>query len=217
VPGFYDGVPEISDDLRAQWEALGFDEQGFLGEVGLSKPAGEKGRSGLEMLWSRPTCEVNGIIAGYNGDGFKTVLPSKASAKISFRLVGTQDPHALRKSFRKMVQDALPDDCSVEFTSHGASPASVMATDDPAFEKARQALSDEWPNRAAFIGCGGSIPVAGYFKTILDTDSMLIGYGRDDQIHSPNEKYDVECFHKGIRSWARVLDALTYETPRPNL
>jgi acetylornithine deacetylase/succinyl-diaminopimelate desuccinylase-like protein len=84
-----------------------------------------------------------------------------------------------------------------------------MATDHPAFEQARTALSDEWPDTAAFVGSGGSIPVAGYFKTILGMDSMLIGFSRDDDaLHSPNEKYDVESFHKGIRSWARILDAL---------
>ncbi len=210
VPGFYDGVPELTDDLRAQWESLGFDAAGFLSGVDLSVPAGEAGRSVLEMIWSRPTCEVNGITGGYTGAGFKTVLPSQASAKISFRLVGTQDPWKIRESFRSMVRDALPADCSVTFKDHGAGPASVMATDDPAFEKARQALSDEWPREAAFIGCGGSIPIAGYFKDILGLDSMLIGFGNDDdQIHSPNEKYDVRSFHKGIRSWARVLDALT--------
>ncbi len=210
VPGFYDGVPELSDDLKSQWEALGFDAEGFLGDVGLKVPAGERDRSVLEMIWSRPTCEVNGISGGYTGDGFKTVLPSKASAKISFRLVGDQDPLALRKSFRAMVEAAMPEDCSVEFEGHGASPASVMSTQDPAFEKARLALSDEWPNEAAFIGGGGSIPIAGYFKSILGLDSMLIGFGIDDDlIHSPNEKYDLRSFHKGIRSWARVLDALT--------
>ncbi|MDJ0827855.1 MAG: M20/M25/M40 family metallo-hydrolase [Rhodobacter sp.] len=210
VPGFYDGVAELADEIAAQWAGLGFDEAGFLGEVGLADKAGEAGRSGLEMVWSRPTCEVNGISGGYAGDGFKTVLPSKASAKISFRLVGTQDPHAIRDSFRAMVRGLVPADCTVEFTDHGASPASVMATDDPAFEAARVALSDEWPRPAAFVGCGGSIPVAGYFKTMLGMDSMLIGFGRDDdQIHSPNEKYDLESFHKGIRSWARILAALT--------
>ncbi len=210
IPGFYDGVAEISDDLRAQWDGLGFDEKKFLAEVGLSQPAGEAGRTGLEMIWSRPTCEVNGIWGGYTGAGFKTVLPSKASAKVSFRLVGDQDPEAIRDSFRRMVRDALPPDCSVEFHGHGGAGASVMSTDDPAFEKARRALSDEWPNEAAFIGSGGSIPVAGYFKSILDTDSMLIGFGRDDDaLHSPNEKYDMESFHKGTRSWARVLAALT--------
>ncbi len=210
VPGFYDGVPELSNSMRAQWDGLGFDQDAFLADVGLGIPAGEQGRSGLEMIWSRPTCEVNGITGGYTGDGFKTVLPSKASAKISFRLVGTQDPHAIRDSFRALVRGMIPADCSVEFADHGAAPASVMSTDHPAFEQARAALSDEWPNPAAFIGGGGSIPVAGYFQSILGLDSMLIGFGRkDDQIHSPNEKYSLESFHKGIRSWARILAALT--------
>jgi acetylornithine deacetylase/succinyl-diaminopimelate desuccinylase-like protein len=210
LPGFYDGVPEIPDDLRAQWDGLNFDSAQFLGDVGLSQPAGEAGRSALEMIWSRPTCEVNGISGGYAGDGFKTVLPSRASAKISFRLVGQQDPLAIRKSFRAMVQDMLPSDCTVEFGDHGASMASATDTSGAAFEAARRALSAEWPDEAAYIGCGGSIPIAGHFQDILGTPPMLIGFGKDDdQIHSPNEKYDMESFHKGIRSWARVLDALT--------
>ncbi len=210
VPGFYDGIEELPEDIAAQWEALSFDEKAFLGDVGLSTPAGEVGRTALEMVWSRPTCEVNGITGGYTGDGFKTVLPARASAKISFRLVGGQDPHKLREAFRAYVTSMLPPDCSVEFRGHGASPASVMSTENPAFEAARGALSDEWPDTAAYIGCGGSIPIAGYFKQILGMDAMLIGFGKDDdQIHSPNEKYDMESFHKGTRSWARVLAALS--------
>lgn len=210
VPGFYDGVPDLPDELLEQWEGLGFDHKAFLDGVGLSQLAGEAGRSALEMLWSRPTCEVNGIGGGYQGEGFKTVLPSQASAKISFRLVGTQDPHAIRKSFRDMVTAMVPPDCSVTFKEHGASPASVMSIDNPAFDTARRALSDEWPDEAAFIGSGGSIPVAGYFQSLLGTESMLIGFGKDDdQIHSPNEKYDIESFHKGTRSWARILAALS--------
>ncbi|WP_439522702.1 dipeptidase [Marivita sp.] len=210
VPGFYDGVTDIPDELREQWDALGFDHKAFLKDVGLSKLAGEAGRSALEMIWARPTCEVNGIGGGYQGAGFKTVLPSKAEAKISFRLVGDQDPAAIDKSFRDMVREMLPRDFEVTFDSDGAAPASVMSIDNPAFEKARHALSDEWPDEAAFIGSGGSIPVAGYFQTLLGTESMLIGFGKDDdQIHSPNEKYDVESFHKGTRSWARILDALS--------
>ncbi|ROU03938.1 M20/M25/M40 family metallo-hydrolase [Histidinibacterium lentulum] len=209
VPGFYDGVPEIPAEIRAQWDGLGFDADAFLGAVGLSQPAGEADRTALEMIWSRPTCEINGISGGYTGEGFKTVLPSKASAKISFRLVGTQDPHAIRKSFRRMVEEMLPPDCTASWHDHGASPASVMTTDDPAFETARRALSAEWPNLAAFIGSGGSIPVAGYIRSILGMESMLIGFGRDDDaIHSPNEKYHLSSFHRGARSWVRILDAL---------
>ncbi|MFG6634769.1 M20/M25/M40 family metallo-hydrolase [Sulfitobacter sp. 1A12126] len=210
IPGFYDGVPDLPEDLEAQWQGLAFDHSAFLGDVGLSKPAGEQDRTPLEMIWSRPTCEVNGIWGGYTGDGFKTVLPSEAHAKISFRLVGTQDPLAIRENFRKMVAEMLPEDCTVEFSGHGASQASGVDIGHAMFEPARQALSNEWQVPAAYIGCGGSIPIAGHFQKILGTEPMLIGFGKDDdQIHSPNEKYDMESFHKGIRSWARIIDALT--------
>ncbi len=210
LPGFYDDVDELPEAVRAQWQSLAFDHAAFLGEVGLATPAGEAGRTPLEMLWSRPTCEVNGIWGGYTGDGFKTVLPGKAHAKISFRLVSRQDPEKLRAAFRAYVRGQLPPDCTVEFAGHGAAPASTMPVADPAFEAARRALGEEWGMPAAFIGSGGSIPIAGYFKTVLGMDAMLIGFGKDsDQIHSPNEKYDMESFHKGIRSWARVLARIT--------
>ncbi|KFI34110.1 peptidase [Haematobacter missouriensis] len=210
LPGFYDGVPELSDEMRAQWQRLAFDSADFLGQVGLSVPAGETDRTPLEMIWSRPTCEVNGISGGYEGAGFKTVLPSKASAKISFRLVGTQDPNKIETAFQDYVRSRLPADVKVEFKDHSASPASQVEISNPAFEKARRALSDEWEIPAAYIGAGGSIPIAGYFQNILHTDPMLIGFGKDDdQIHSPNEKYDLESYHKGIRSWVRILSALT--------
>lgn len=210
VPGFYDGVPELSDEMRAQWQGLAFDHRAFLGDVGLSIPAGEHDRTPLEMIWSRPTCEVNGIWGGYTGDGFKTVLPAQAHAKISFRLVGQQDPHAIRESFRAYVRAMLPADCTAEFNGYSASPAGTMATTNPAFDVARMAMSEEWNIPAAYVGCGGSIPIAGYFKTYLGMDAMLLGFAKDDdQIHSPNEKYDLESFHKGIRSWARILAKLT--------
>ena len=209
IPGFYDGVPELEPEIKAQWDALNFDATGFLGQVGLEHPAGEQGRTGLEMIWSRPTAEINGIWGGYTGDGFKTVLPSKAHAKVSFRLVGDQDPDLLRENFRSWVSAQLPADCEVSFAEHGASPASQMDISHPAFEITRKALSEEWPAEAAFVGCGGSIPVAGYFKTYLGMDSILAGFAKDDDaIHSPNEKYDLSSFHHGIRSWARVFDAL---------
>ena len=210
VPDFYDGVPELSPEQAASWDALGFDEQDFLGEVGLSKLAGERGRSALEMLWSQPTCEVNGIWSGYTGAGFKTVLPAEASAKISFRLVGTQDPVRIAENFQKMVEAMLPEDCSLTFNRHSCSPGIQMATDHPAFAQALKALSDEWPKPAAFTGGGGSIPIAGYFKDILGMDAMLIGFGKnDDGLHSPNEKFDLSSFHKGIRSWARILHEMS--------
>jgi acetylornithine deacetylase/succinyl-diaminopimelate desuccinylase-like protein len=209
IPDFYDGVPEISGDLKTQWERLGFAAGEFLGEVGLARPAGETGYSALEQIWSRPTAEVNGIWGGYTGAGFKTVIPAEAHAKVSFRLVGDQDPETIRAAFRQFITDRLPSDCRAEFVARGGGRATVMPLSDPAFEKARQALSEEWGAEAAFIGCGGSIPVVGDFKRLLGMDTLLIGFGLDDdRIHSPNEKYDLTSFTKGARSWARVLAAL---------
>jgi acetylornithine deacetylase/succinyl-diaminopimelate desuccinylase-like protein len=209
IPGFYDGVGAPPEDVAAGWEALGFSGEAFLGRVGLAAPAGERGQSSLSQLWARPTAEINGIEAGYTGAGFKTVLPAEARAKISFRLVGGQDPDRLRVAFRDWVITQVPVDCRVTFHEHGAAPASVMATDHPAFAAARRALTEEWGLEAAFVGAGGSIPIAGYFQTVLGMDSLLTGFAKDDdRIHSPNEKYDLASFHKGSRAWARILGAL---------
>jgi acetylornithine deacetylase/succinyl-diaminopimelate desuccinylase-like protein len=209
LDGFYDGVEETPENIKASWLTLGRDAKSFLGEVGLSEPSGEKGRSVLELTWARPTCEVNGIWGGYTGEGFKTVIAAKASAKVSFRLVGQQDPQKIRDSFRAYVRAQIPADCSVEFHEHGGSPAIQLSYDSPVLTKAKTALSDEWPKPAVVVGMGGSIPIVGDFQTYLGMDSLLVGYGLiDDRIHSPNEKYDLISFHKGIRSWIRILAAL---------
>jgi acetylornithine deacetylase/succinyl-diaminopimelate desuccinylase-like protein len=209
LDGFYDGVEETPENIKASWETLGRSAESFLGEIGLSVPAGEKGRSVLEMTWARPTCEVNGIWGGYTGDGFKTVIAAKASAKISFRLVGTQDPAKIRDAFRAYVTSRIPEDCDVEFHPHGGSPAIQLSYDSPALTKAKTALSDEWANPAVIVGMGGSIPIVGDFQKMLGMDSLLVGFGlNDDRIHSPNEKYDLKSYHKGIRSWVRIIAAL---------
>lgn len=209
LDGFYDDVPELPEQVAEQWRNLDFDAERFLGDVGLSVPAGEPGRSVLEQIWSRPTCEVNGIWGGYTGEGFKTVLPSEAHAKVSFRLVGNQDPEKIRAAFRAHINAHLPADCTAEFLSESGTRAATMEISNPAFEAARAALSDEWGKPGVFAGCGGSIPIAGFFQDIVGVQSMLIGFGQDDDsIHSPNEKYDMRSFHKGMRSWARILDAL---------
>ena len=209
IPDFYDGVEETPKEILDQWQSLGKTAEEFLGDVGLAIPSGEKGRSVLELTWARPTAEVNGIIGGYTGEGFKTVIAARASAKVSFRLVGKQDPAAIRANFREFVKARIPADCSVVFKEHGASPGIQLPYDSPVLQKAKQALSDEWPNPALMIGMGGSIPVVGDFQTLLGMDSVLVGYGlADDRIHSPNEKYALKSFHKGQRSWARILAAL---------
>ncbi len=209
VPGFYDCAGELDPEIKAQWKSLDFSEAKFLGEIGLSVPAGEDGRHVLEQLWSRPTCDVNGIIGGYTGTGSKTVIPAQASAKFSFRLVGKQNPEAIRDAFRAFVRKQLPADCEAEFLPHGASPALQLPLDSLYLKKAREALAAEWGTPAVLKGSGGSIPIVGNFKRDLGMDSLLIGFGvDDDRIHSPNEKYNLSSFHKGARSWARLLHAL---------
>ncbi|WJR68546.1 dipeptidase [Neorhizobium sp. CSC1952] len=209
LEGFYDGVEETPSNIKAAWEALTGGRNDFLGEVGLSELAGEKGRSLLELIWARPTCEINGISGGYAGQGFKTVIASKASAKVSFRLVGHQDPEKIRESFRAYVRSKIPADCSVEFLKHGGSPAIQLAYDSPVLTKAKTALSEEWSKPALVVGVGGSIPIVGDFQKMLGMESLLVGFGlNDDRVHSPNEKYDLKSFHKGIRSWARIMAAL---------
>ena len=211
VDGFYEGVHEVPADQLRQWQGCGFEEAEYLGGVGLTQPHGEVGYSTLEQQWARPTLEVNGMWGGYMGAGSKTVIPAQAHCKLTCRLVGDMDPDALRGKIRKHVQDRLPTDAKVVWDQDlEGSRASVMDITRPEFEAARGALSAEWNREAVFAGMGGSIPVAGYFQSILGLESMLVGFANeDDAIHSPNEKYDVESFHKGMRSWARILAALS--------
>jgi acetylornithine deacetylase/succinyl-diaminopimelate desuccinylase-like protein len=209
IPGFYDDVRELPADIRRQWEALGLTADAFLGQVGLKIPAGERDRPLIEQLSSRPTCDVNGIVGGYTGEGSKTVIPAEASAKVSFRLVGNQDPDKIRDAFRDFVRARLPADCKAEFISHAGAPAISLDWSMPALGAARRAPTKEWGKEAALIGSGASIPIVADFKRLLGMDTLLIGFGLDDdRIHSPNEKYDLVSFHKGMRSWARILAAL---------
>jgi acetylornithine deacetylase/succinyl-diaminopimelate desuccinylase-like protein len=211
LDGFYDGVEETPVDVKAMWETLGLTSEKFLGDIGLSIPSGEKGRSVMELTWARPTAEVNGITGGYTGDGFKTVIAAEASAKVSFRLVGKQDPDKVRAAFRAYVTSKIPADCSVEFHAHGGSPAIQLPYDSALLNKAKTALSAEWPKPAVTIGMGGSIPIVGDFQKMLGMESLLAGFAlADDRIHSPNEKYELNSYHKGIRSWIRIMDALRH-------
>lgn len=209
IPGFYDGVEEPPQEIADQWRGLHFDAGAFLSDVGLTTSAGERDRSPLEILWSRPTCEVNGIVGGYTGEGTKTVLPAKASAKITCRLVGKQNPERIAQSFRAFVASRLPPDVKAEFISHQGASAISLPINNQALRIARRALETEWEKPAALVGSGGSIPVVGLFKRELNMDSLLVGFALgDDRVHSPNEKYDRASFHKGARSWARILWAI---------
>jgi amidohydrolase len=209
LPGFYDGVRELPPVIRKQWEGLGLTAEKFLGPIGLKIPAGETGRLVIEQAISRPTCDINGIVGGYTGEGSKTVIPAEASAKVSFRLVGGQDPAKVSESFRAFVRARLPADCKAEFLNHACAPAVALDWSMPALAAARRALTEEWRKDAVLIGSGASIPIVADFKRVLGIDTLMVGFGLDDdRIHSPNEKYDLTSFHKGIRSWARILAAL---------
>jgi acetylornithine deacetylase/succinyl-diaminopimelate desuccinylase-like protein len=209
LPGFYDGVQDLPGDIRADLKALNLTPEEFLAPVGLKRPAGERDYMLIEQIATRPTAEINGIVGGYTGEGAKTVLPAQAMAKVSFRLVGAQDPQKVRDAFRAFVRERLPEDCKAEFTNFGLAPAFDLGFDNPALVKTRAALAAEWGRKAVTIGEGGSIPIVGDFKRVLGMDTIMVGFALDDdRVHSPNEKFDLTSFHKGTRSWARILAAL---------
>jgi acetylornithine deacetylase/succinyl-diaminopimelate desuccinylase-like protein len=210
IPDFYKGVTELSKTVKAQWAGLKFSDKKFLGAVGLKNAAGEKGRGALEQIWARPTAEVNGIWGGYIADGRKTVIPSQAHAKLTFRLVGKQSPKAVLAAFKKFAKMQMPKDAVISFSSDGGgSPASEISEHNKYIQKSAAALKSEFKKDTVLIGSGGSIPIVRSFKDILGMDSVLVGFGlSDDVIHSPNEKYNVSSFQKGIRSWVRIFAAL---------
>ena len=209
LPGFYDKVKPVSNAQRAQWDGLGFDESAFLGDIGLTTPVGERGYSALERLWARPTADINGIWGGYTGEGSKTVIAAHASAKVSFRLVPGQDADEVVAQFQQFVNDRLPPGATVEFAAFSRSPGIEVKTDTPWIRAALEALTEEYGQQAILMGCGGSIPVVTSLRSVLGIDSLLMGFGLDDdQIHSPNEKFEQACFHHGIRSHARLLGKL---------
>jgi len=206
LPGFYDRVLPVTNAQRTQWDALGFDEKAFLGGVGLSHPVGERGYSGLERIWARPTADINGIWGGYTGAGSKTVIASEASAKVSFRLVPNQDPAEVFEQFKRFVTERLPPDATASFAEFASAPGIEVSVDNPQVRAALDALAKEYGRPAVFAGSGGSIPVVTSLKSILGLDSLLIGFGLDDdQVHSPNEKFEETCYHHGIRSHVRLL------------
>lgn len=209
-PGFYDDVAELPAALREQWRSLGFDEAAFLASAGLDRSVGEDGYSVLERVWARPTCDINGVWGGYTGAGAKTVIAARASAKLSCRLVAAQDPERIFAGLRRFFEERTPPGCRWSFQRFGASPAISVPVDSAPLRRTAQALNAIYGRAPVMMGSGGSIPVVGYIRSVLGVDSLLVGFGLDDdRIHSPNEKFELACFRNGMRSHAAILDALT--------
>ncbi|RLS93043.1 MAG: M20/M25/M40 family metallo-hydrolase [Planctomycetota bacterium] len=206
IPGFYDGVGEPAPETKAQWNALGFSDTEFLGDIGLTDGYGETQRSTLERTWSRPTCDVNGIFGGYTGKGAKTVIAAHATAKVSFRLVSKQDPEKIAEAFEAFVRARLPKGCRAEFERHGTNPAIEVSEQSRFLAAADRGLRTVFGKSPLLIGSGGSIPAVGSIGRILNMDALLVGFGLDDDcVHSPNEKFELECYRNAIKSHAVLL------------
>lgn len=208
ISEFYEDVETVSDEQVAQWNALGDADALLLESSGAKATFGEAGYSTLERLWARPTCDINGLRAGYIGEGAKTVIGATATAKISCRLVARQDPKKIQASLIAFLEDRTPVGCHWTIKKFGAAPAIAVPTESPWLTAASEAMTSVFPNPTVLIGSGGSIPVVGSFQEILGVDAVLVGFSLDDDlIHAPNEKFEVSCFHNGIRSHAAILEA----------
>ncbi len=209
VDGFYDGVIELTDEEKAAWKRLNFDDNGYFRDLGLNAGTGEAGFTTLERKWARPTLDVNGITTGYQGDGAKTVIPAKASAKISMRLVPGQNWTVVRRQFQATLQARCPANCSLSFLDHGGIDASLLPQGSPAMKLAGDAIEIGFGTRPVTIREGGSIPVGGLFKEQLGLDTLFVGFGLpDDNLHAPNEKMDLSAFHAGRRTAAALYAKL---------
>lgn len=211
IPGFYDDVRPIGDDERAQWESLGVDPGAALKSIGLGPEAdvGEKGYTSVEREWARPTCDINGIYGGYMGAGAKTVIAAKATAKVSFRLVADQKPESIAPAFFAWLEERTPPGCRWELTDMGSGHPATTPTDSPTLRAAVAALKEASGVEAKLIKSGGSIPIAGLLKDRLGLDTIFMGFGlEDDRVHSPNEKFELDCFRLGTKSHAALVEKL---------
>jgi len=210
IPGFYDDVRELTDQERKQFADLPFDEANFMRQIGVEGLGGEAGFSTLERRWARPTCDVNGIWGGYQGEGAKTVLPAKAGAKFSFRLVPDQDPQRIAARLREMLEKLCPPGIRMELDDVHGAPGFVMSLDNPYMSAAAEAIEHGFGKRPVMIREGGSIPIVTDFHEKLGADVLLLGWGLDDDnTHSPNEKFHLADFHRGIKASAKLWQTLS--------
>jgi acetylornithine deacetylase/succinyl-diaminopimelate desuccinylase-like protein len=215
VPGFYDDVVPLTDLEREKHRALPFSEDEFKKQVGVEGLSGETGFTTLERRWARPTCDINGLTSGYQGEGAKTVLPAKASAKFSFRLVPNQDPKKIGSSLRTFLEQRLPPGITMELVDHHGAPGVVVSLDSPYIRAAAAAIEAGFGRAPVYIREGGSIPIVNTFTSELDADVLLLGWGQDDDnTHSPNEKFSLDDYHRGALASANLWQQLASVAPK---
>ena len=209
IPGFYDRVIPLSAQERQQFASLGFDEAEYFSQVGVAEAVGEEGYTALERRWARPTFDINGIWGGYQGKGAKTVLPAQAGAKFSFRLVPDQDPHEVGQALEAKLRSLCPPGITMELVSQHGAPGVLVPLDSPYVQAAARAIEHAFGRAPVYTREGGSIPIVTSFHDTLHADALLIGWGQDDDnTHSPNEKFSLADFHRGIRASARLWEEL---------
>jgi len=212
IPGFYDGVRDLTDEERNAWKDLGVSAADALKGIGLPPEAdvGEAGFTAIEREWARPTCDINGLIGGYTGPGAKTVIPSEASVKLSFRLVDDMDTNKIAESVIKWFEARTPPGCKWEFENHGGGAPATCATESEPLQMAFRAIKRACGVQPAMIKSGGAIPVAGLLKTTVGLETVFMGFGlEDDRVHSPNEKFELDCFRMGAKSHAALVEELS--------
>ena len=209
IPGFYDDVVQLTDDERRQWAALGFDDVALLAGIGVHQPHGEAGYTTLERKWARPSCDINGLYGGYGGEGAKTIIPASAGAKVSFRLAPNQDPNKIGLAFTDWLKSHDVHGCRWQITPYGQADPVVVSNDSPYIHAAVRAIERCSGRPPVMIREGATIPVVADFKSLLGIDTLLIGFGlNDDRIHAPNEKFNLDNFALGCQTHAAVLAEL---------
>lgn len=206
VPGFYDDVATVNAEEHRRWQTLDFEENIFLGSVGIEEPVGEAGFDTLSRRWVRPSCDICGLYGGYVGEGAKTVIPSFAGAKIGFRLAPNQDPRRIADAFETWLHHFDVRGCRWKITHLGHAEPVVMPLESPFIAAATRAVRRVADHDPVLVREGATIPILADFKKSLGLDSLLLGFGReDDRIHAPNEKFDLSCFRTGCRTHAALL------------
>lgn len=210
LPGFYDSVKPLEDSEREMWAGLGFSDDEFAAQLEVDALKGEAGYTTLERRWARPTCDVHGLWSGYQGEGGKTIVPAKAGAKVSFRLVPNQTPEQVAEQFKQFIAENTPPGIKIELIDLHGGPGVVVDPNSPYVGAAQKAIASAFGTEAVLIREGGSIPIVAEMVEKLETDVLLLGWGlNDDGAHSPDEKFKIEDYYRGIRASSHLWHELS--------